>query len=457
MIRREIVLPAAARRGLGGADRPGAARRLVRERRRARPAPGRRRELPLVERRGAPARRVTEVEPERRLAFEWDDDGRGRVHARRRRRRHAPDRRRDVAGVDDGARPAGLARSRLSDPLNLVFGALADPSRRQVIGYLVRPGHRDGDRADRRAADDAAGGDEAPRDAGRSGARRVGAPGARDALPADARRRGVGRPARRAADATCNVGAARLAAVSTYDAVKDLPLEVDGYELEPLEQQVAAGFTLRRTVVVLRGGGEEGRGEEVDYDPDAQLALPGRRGELPLRRPAHPRLVLAPAVRARPSTAAGPSSRQRSTSRCGRPGCRSAEALGRRGAAAALRRLDARAAGRAMARALPRAALQARPRRASGRTSLVEPLAGAGCVDTLDFKGVYRAEFGSPPDPELYERDRRGVPAARGSRIPALTPGDARRARRRIATGSPGTRRSTSGATSKRCRSGRAA
>jgi DNA-binding transcriptional ArsR family regulator len=28
----------------------------------------------------------------------------------------------------------------LSDPLNLVFGALADPSRRQVIGYLAKSG-----------------------------------------------------------------------------------------------------------------------------------------------------------------------------------------------------------------------------------------------------------------------------------------------------------------------------
>ena len=34
---------------------------------------------------------VTEVDPERRLAFEWDDEGDGRVHARRRRRRHAAD------------------------------------------------------------------------------------------------------------------------------------------------------------------------------------------------------------------------------------------------------------------------------------------------------------------------------------------------------------------------------
>jgi len=42
-----------------------------------------------------------------------------------------------------------------------------------------------------------------------------------------------------------------MGAVSLYDAVRDLPLHVDGYYLEPLEQEVARGFTLHRTVVVL--------------------------------------------------------------------------------------------------------------------------------------------------------------------------------------------------------------
>src|SRR6059058_463191 len=62
----------------------------------------------------------------------------------------------------------------------------------------------------------------------------------------------------------------RLAGVATYDSVRELPLRVDGYHLEPLEHEVARGFTLKRTVVVLHGAGEEGRGEEVDYNPRAQ-------------------------------------------------------------------------------------------------------------------------------------------------------------------------------------------
>src|SRR5471032_2358511 len=70
--------------------------------------------------------------------------------------------------------------------------------------------------------------------------------------------------------------------MNTYDSVRSLPLRIDGYDLEPLEREVARGFTLRRTVVVLRGGGEEGRGEEVDYNPAAQQQFQARSSELPL-------------------------------------------------------------------------------------------------------------------------------------------------------------------------------
>src|SRR3712207_8510177 len=45
---------------------------------------------------------------------------------------------------------------------------------------------------------------------------------------------------------------------STYAAVADLPLEIDGYELEPLELQVTEHFTRLSTVIHLRGRGEEG-------------------------------------------------------------------------------------------------------------------------------------------------------------------------------------------------------
>src|ERR1700751_4155094 len=69
--------------------------------------------------------------------------------------------------------------------------------------------------------------------------------------------------------------------MTTYDTVRQLPLHIDGYFLEPLEQEGARGFTLKRTVVVLRGLGEEGRGEEVDYAPGVQDRSRADEGKLP--------------------------------------------------------------------------------------------------------------------------------------------------------------------------------
>ena len=73
--------------------------------------------------------------------------------------------------------------------------------------------------------------------------------------------------------------------MSSYDRVRTLPLTVEGeYELEPLGREVARGFTLRRTTIVLRGGGHEGRGEDVDYDPETHQVFLWRRLDMPLPR-----------------------------------------------------------------------------------------------------------------------------------------------------------------------------
>ena len=207
--------------------------------------------------------------------------------------------------------------------------------------------------------------------------------------------------------------------MSTYDAVKDLPLEIEGYELEPLVQEVAANFSLRRTVVVLRGGGEEGRGEEVDYDPQAQQQFQERRAELPLagRHTFDSFSVL-----------------------------QSGQTDYRRWAfeSAALD-LALRQAGRSLADAVGR---EQRPLRfvVSTRTAnvarwlelypelrfkldpdrdwdaeLIERLAGTRRVETVDLKGIYRREFGMPPDPELYTRVAEGFRDA-WIEDPAITP-----------------------------------
>jgi hypothetical protein len=54
--------------------------------------------------------------------------------------------------------------------------------------------------------------------------------------------------------------------MASYDAIRDLPLEVEGCEFEGLDITLGS-FERLTTVVKLRGGGEEGVGEDVIYDP----------------------------------------------------------------------------------------------------------------------------------------------------------------------------------------------
>jgi hypothetical protein len=70
--------------------------------------------------------------------------------------------------------------------------------------------------------------------------------------------------------------------VSLYDRVSGLSLEVEGYDLAPLEHVVSPEFTRRTTVVRLRGGGHEGIGEDVTYGPDDQEAFQSEGPTLPL-------------------------------------------------------------------------------------------------------------------------------------------------------------------------------
>src|SRR3954452_11220678 len=194
----------------------------------------------------------------------------------------------------------------------------------------------------------------------------------------------------------------RLTRVSTYDAVKDLPLEIDAYELEPLEREVARGFTLRRTAVVLRGGGEEGRGEEVDYDPDAQQRFQARRGELPFagRHTLDSFSLLQAGQTEYRRWAFESAALDLALRQAGRT---LGEAVGR--AARPLRFVvSTRVASVEGWLALyPDVRFKLDPAR-DWSDETVSALASAGVVDTADFKGIYRAEFGLPPDPELYGR-----------------------------------------------------
>ena len=154
-----------------------------------------------------------------------------------------------------------------------------------------------------------------------------GRPGPRGAAPRRARRApGARRPS---GDAP-----ASRADVALYDQLADLPLEIEDYALERLQRDVSSGFSRQTTV-----------------DPPARRRPRGpRRGrQLRRRRPRRPAgrrarlaagrqrtlasfcdhldaLDLWPAsrraTRPRASTASGPTSRPRSTSRCARPACR---------------------------------------------------------------------------------------------------------------------------------------
>jgi hypothetical protein len=61
--------------------------------------------------------------------------------------------------------------------------------------------------------------------------------------------------------------------VTLFDDVRDLPLAIDGYELEGLQVQPRPDFLRKTTVIRLHGGGEEGVGEDVTYIADDQLAF----------------------------------------------------------------------------------------------------------------------------------------------------------------------------------------
>jgi len=204
--------------------------------------------------------------------------------------------------------------------------------------------------------------------------------------------------------------------MSLYDHVRNLPLHIEDYRLEPLEREVARGFTLKRTVVVLLGRGEEGRGEEVDYDPRAQEQFQADEGKLPF--PGEHTLDSFSLLQA------------------GQTEYR------RWGFESAALDLALRQAGLSLGEAVGR---EPQPLRfvVSTRTANVpgwadlypelhfkldpdrdwtdEVIGTLRNVETIDFKGIYRGSFGGPPDAELYARVSAAFPDA-WIEDPALTP-----------------------------------
>jgi hypothetical protein len=225
--------------------------------------------------------------------------------------------------------------------------------------------------------------------------------------------------------------------VSTYGKLTGLPVQIDSYDLEPLEREVSSDFTRLTTVIRLRGGDHEGIGEDVTYDALDHVAL----------QEAGPNLPLA-GTRTVESFAQGlaeldlfPAEPVREVSRLYRRWAYESAALD----------LGLRQAGASLAEALgtePRPVTFVVSLRL-GRPPSIEPvrrrlelyptlrfkldptsdwsdeliaqLVATGAIDSVDFKGFYVGTVvDQPPDPDLYHRVVEALPKA-WIEDPALT------------------------------------
>ncbi len=64
--------------------------------------------------------------------------------------------------------------------------------------------------------------------------------------------------------------------MATWHQLRDLPVQIDSYSLEGLEQEFGPEFTRYTTVFRLEGGGESGEGEDVIYDGLDHISLRDR-------------------------------------------------------------------------------------------------------------------------------------------------------------------------------------
>jgi hypothetical protein len=203
-----------------------------------------------------------------------------------------------------------------------------------------------------------------------------------------------------------------------------LPLQVGSYELERREQPVTRGFTRVTTVVRLRGGGDEGLGEDVTWYTEAHDREQAAGPVLPLagswtlgsfsaaleipephRRWAYESAALDLALRQAGEAFAAVAGRPPApVTFVVSPG------LGEPPSTRVVRRwleFD------------PTLRFKLDPGAAWG-DELIEELAGTGTVLIADLKAYYRGDNDPPPDPDLYRRVAEGFPEA-WLEDPALT------------------------------------
>jgi hypothetical protein len=227
--------------------------------------------------------------------------------------------------------------------------------------------------------------------------------------------------------------------VSTYELLAELPLLVEGYELEGHEVALSSEFVRKTTVIRLRGSGEEGLGEDVTYAVEDQEAL---QREGPERWPLAGRWTLASFAEHLRSLDLFPQPTERSEFRLYRNWAFDSAALD----------LALRQAGMTLHTALER---ECRPLSFVASLRLGEPptlepllrrleiapglrfkldptpswdeeliagLVDLGAVESVDLKGQYEGTIvDNPADPDLY---RRVIEAFKDAWIedPKLTP-----------------------------------
>jgi L-alanine-DL-glutamate epimerase-like enolase superfamily enzyme len=219
--------------------------------------------------------------------------------------------------------------------------------------------------------------------------------------------------------------------VGTWARLAELPLRVDGYALEPRRAQVSSGFERLSTVVRLRGGGEEGVGEDVVYDASDHERQWAHGPRLPLAG-AWTLATFSDHVGGLDLFPAGEPERGEVSRLYRRWAFESAAldlALRQAGAPlhAVLGRAPRPVAFVVSLRLGEPATLEPVRRRLelypglrfkldptpSWTDELVAELAATGAVDAVDLKGHYRGTVvDAPADPELYRRVAEGLPEA---------------------------------------------
>ena len=213
--------------------------------------------------------------------------------------------------------------------------------------------------------------------------------------------------------------------MSTWDVLAALEVQIDEYAIESHSREVRPGWARITNTYVLRGGGEEGRGEDITKWPPVAQAVIDRGPHLPLAGTftladfsehlqtldlfpdVAPEFADEDPVNRRwgfESAAADLALRQAGKSmhevlgRTPRP-VRFVASFGLGAPPSAepvTRRLAAYPGLRLKLDAVPD--WLARP-------GLLDELAATGCVDAVDFKGLYRNQLANvPTDPELYRR-----------------------------------------------------